>query len=100
MTPGASRAASSTSFAAWTVEGRAPDQLLLADFMGRTKSWLMIASLRRIPHALYFGRAVVPARLQVGQTDAGTHIRLVGFHKLYSRILLAAAAAKFTTAAR
>ena len=31
------------SFAAWTVEGRAPDQVLMADYMGRTKSWLMVA---------------------------------------------------------
>ena len=28
------------AFAAWTVEARAADQLLLGDFSGRTKSWL------------------------------------------------------------
>ena len=49
-------------FAAWTVEGRAPDQLLLADFMGRTKSWLMIASLGESHTRLYFGSAVVPGK--------------------------------------
>src|SRR5260221_12785433 len=27
------------SFAAWSVEARAPDQLLLSDFTRRTKSW-------------------------------------------------------------
>ena len=32
------------SFAAWTVEARAADQLLLADFTGRTRSWLMVAT--------------------------------------------------------
>src|SRR5262245_22419080 len=30
-------------FAAWKVEARAPDQLLLRDFTGRTRSWLMVA---------------------------------------------------------
>ena len=34
-----------TSFSAWTVESRSEDQLLLADFTGRTKSWLMVAHL-------------------------------------------------------
>ncbi|MEP7330353.1 MAG: hypothetical protein ABI777_14175, partial [Betaproteobacteria bacterium] len=29
------------SFAAWTVEARRSDQLLLADYQGRTRSWLM-----------------------------------------------------------
>ena len=34
------------SFAAWNVEARASDQLLLADFRGRTRSWLMSAARR------------------------------------------------------
>jgi hypothetical protein len=76
-------------FAAWRVERRAPDQLLLCDFMGRTRSWLMVA-----PHEtgtrLYFGSAVVP---RAGQASIGPGFNAnLGFHKLYSRVLLHAAA--------
>ncbi len=95
------------AFAAWTVEARAPDQLLLADFLGRTKSWLMIAAVDESHTRLYFGSAVVPgndvgralARHPKSRAEARPTF-LLGFHKLYSRILLRAAAAKFTTAAR
>ena len=85
------------SFAAWRVEGRNTDQLLLADFTGRTKSWLMVVPVGGTtvgPRTqLYFGSAVVP------RVDAGTGERkmgfafhsLLGFHKLYSRLLLKAA---------
>jgi len=81
-------------FVAWSVEARAPDQLLLADFVGRTKSWLMVArddgsgSTR-----LYFGSAVVPVRdRKTGRASLGTvHSALLGFHKLYSQLLLRAA---------
>jgi hypothetical protein len=83
------------AFAAWSVEARAPDQLLLCDFMGRTRSWLMVAPAGTPGGTrLYFGSVVVPVR------DAGTgrmslgpvHGRLLWFHTLYSRMLLAAAA--------
>src|SRR5450631_2809570 len=30
-----------SSFAAWKVEDRTPNQLLMSDFQGRTRSWLM-----------------------------------------------------------
>ncbi len=30
------------SFAAWTVEASAPNQLLMRDFLGNTRSWLMV----------------------------------------------------------
>src|SRR4051812_28810807 len=54
-----------SSFAAWSVEGRAPDQLLLSDFSGRTRSWLMVSASDEPGLActrLYFGSAVVPVR--------------------------------------
>jgi hypothetical protein len=83
------------AFAAWTVEDRAPDQLLMADFMGRTKSWLMVAASGAVGTRLYFGSAVVPVRDKSGRLTLGLPFRaLLGFHKLYSRALLAAAAAK------
>jgi hypothetical protein len=88
------------SFAAWQVEDRSQDQLLLADFTGNTRSWLMTAPVGQHPGdvrtLLYFGSAVVP-RLdaRTGKEDMGRPYRvLLGFHKLYSRILLRSARAR------
>ncbi len=83
------------TFAAWTVEARAPDQLLLCDFMGRTRSWLMVAPAEAPGGTrLYFGSVVVPERNATTGESAmpATHSRLLGFHRLYSRMLLSAAA--------
>jgi len=84
------------TFAAWNVEARAADQLLLCDFQGRTRSWLMVTPIPGHAAAgtrLYFGSAVVPA-LQGGTAKPRLgpvfHL-LLGFHKLYSRALLSAA---------
>jgi hypothetical protein len=83
------------SFAAWTVEARARNQLLLRDFTGRTCSWLMVADAEREPGTrLYFGSVVIPVRdAASGQTRMpSAHAKLLGFHTLYSRLLLRAAA--------
>jgi len=86
-------------FAAWTVEARAADQLLLCDFTARTRSWLMTATQRvdGVAHTLLlFGSAVVPRRGASGNR-AGLGFAfgvLLGFHKLYSRALLSAARAR------
>lgn len=74
-------------FAAWSVEGRAPDQLLMCDYAGSTRSWLM-ASPAGQGTRLYFGTAVVRSR------QGGVFRALLGFHKLYSRVLLRAAASR------
>jgi hypothetical protein len=74
-------------FAAWHVEQRAPNQLLLCDFMGRTRSWLMVepaSAEGRAATRLYFGSAVTAGR----ETRFSA---LIAFHKLYSRLLLSAA---------
>lgn len=76
------------TFAAWSVEGRAVNQVLMRDeFTGRTRSWLMSES---IPSGtrLYFGSAVVPRR---DGTLPRRFSLLLGLHRLYSRILLGAA---------
>jgi hypothetical protein len=79
------------AFAAWTVEARAPDQLLMCDFLSRTRSWLMVLPIEGGTR-LYFGSAVVPVRSKSGELTLGsTYLSLMGFHKLYSRILLRAA---------
>lgn len=87
-------------FAAWRVEGRTAEQLLLADFTGRTRSWLMVEPLAPSGATsgtrLYFGSAVVPrgARKGGGRGAMGFGFHaLLGFHKLYSRLLLRAACA-------
>lgn len=89
------------SFAAWSVEGRSPNQLLLSDFTGHTKSWLMVAPAGRGGTAstrLYFGSAVVPiVNAKSGRATLGFAFRsLLGFHKLYSRVLLLAARSRLT----
>lgn len=89
-------AGTADTFAAWRVEARAIDQLLLSDMFGRTRSWLMVrpeptgASMHT---RLYFGSAVVPVRdPQSGQMRMGLGFgALAGFHRLYSRLLLASA---------
>ncbi len=85
----------SDSFAAWMVEGRAPDQLLLRDFSGRTRSWLMTSTNAASPETtrLFFGSAVLPAQTRgAGRAPMGWAFHaLLRFHKLYSRALLRAA---------
>lgn len=84
------------NFSAWSVEERTTDQLLLRDFLGRTRSWLMV----RLPDAatprstrLYFGSAVVPKSLSaVGEPSFGFAFHaLYRFHCLYTKALLRAA---------
>lgn len=85
------------SFSAWRVKARAANQLLLADFTGRTQSWLMVAPVADSgtdeKTRLYFGSAVVPQAARHGAPRSmgfGFHA-LLGFHRLYSRLLLGAA---------
>jgi hypothetical protein len=86
-----------TSFAAWDVEARAPNQVLLCDFQGRTCSWLMSAPTPSGQATkLFFGTAVVPiVDRRSGQRKLGvTFQTLLGFHKVYSRVLLRAAVSR------
>jgi hypothetical protein len=85
------------SFAAWRVEARAVDQLLMCDFLGNTRSWLMVVA-GEAGTRLYFGSAVV-ARTdpRTGRRALGRSFRaLLGFHRRYSRILLHAARSRLT----
>jgi hypothetical protein len=85
-----------TSFAAWQVESRYDDQLLLADFTGRTRSWLMTSPVNDTAASrtrLYFGSAVVSSRnAETGSQGKGLASKaLYRFHRLYSRLLLQSA---------
>ena len=88
-------------FAAWQVEARAENQLLLCDFKGRTRSWLMSAPGQGAGATrLFFGSAVVPAvDRRTGRAHMGFMFKaLLGFHRLYSRALLRAAARRLARA--
>ncbi|MCY7315923.1 MAG: hypothetical protein LH480_09960 [Rubrivivax sp.] len=99
------------AFAAWSVEARAADEILLCDIGGSTRSWLMVRSSAggvgdasdvggvigaNVVTQLFFGSAVVakrgPSGLTLGKQNLGWIFHaLLGFHKLYSRLLLGAA---------
>jgi hypothetical protein len=87
------------TFAVWGVEGKAENQLLLCDFLGRTRSWLMVDATEQGNLAstrLYFGSAVVPERnAKTGQAKYGLGFHaMLGFHRLYSRALLRSAVSR------
>lgn len=73
------------TFAAWSVEAREKDQILLRDYQGKTRSWLMV-SKESTGTRLYFGSAVI-AQKDSGEIGRGFKL-LMGFHKLYSILLL------------
>lgn len=86
-------------FAAWTVEAREADQILMCDFMGSTRSWLMSVADTAAPRpttSLYFGSAIVPRR---GAGRLGIGFRLmVPLHRLYARALLRSAVRRLASA--
>lgn len=82
--------ASVERFAAWKTEQRSDDEILLD--AGRTRSWLSVSHAGNGSPAttLLFGSAVVP-RSADGRMGLAFHA-LLGFHRLYSKLLLNAAA--------
>ncbi len=72
-------------YAAWRVEDRTADQILLCDVAGRTRSWLM-----HEPGQFYFGSAVTPPA--PNQSLGWLFTTLLPFHKVYSQGLLGSAA--------
>ena len=84
---------SSSKFAAWHVEDRSENELLMCDFRERTRSWLMVVPLNTVGEPrtrLYFGSAVVPVRnSKTEKLSIGfTYEALLGFHRIYSILLL------------
>ena len=78
-------------FAAWTVERRGENEILMCDFLSRTRSWLMIEKAEA-GTKLHFGSTVVPAK---GSESLDFGFRaLLGFHQIYSVLLLYAAKRK------
>jgi len=87
------------SFAAWTVEDRKRDQILVCDYQGRTRSWLMVEPITGGPGAatrLFFGTGVASATdRKTGRKTMPLLFRLLlGFHRRYARALLRSAMTK------
>jgi hypothetical protein len=78
-------------FAAWRVLDRAENQLLLMDVRGQTCSWFRLEP-ESDGTQLHFGSAVIRSKKSSsGRRMGWTYRALLGFHRLYSRILLRAA---------
>ena len=78
------------TFAAWSVEARDDEQLLLCDYQSKTRSWLMVEPMPDRQTRLYFGSAVVQARNKhekITKRKFGFGL-LLKFHKMYSIALL------------
>lgn len=76
-------------FAAWKIESRNENELLMCDMSGRTRSWFMVQHIDSRTQ-LYFGSAVVPKKDETtGKSSLGLiFTALLGFHKIYSVLLL------------
>jgi hypothetical protein len=81
---------SATSFAVWRVGARTATQLLMCDCYERTRSWFCVVPLDGDRTLLQFGSAVAAGRdKQTKAVATGRGFRLLlGFHVLYSKILL------------
>lgn len=66
------------------INGR-DNELLLCDFVGRTHSWFMVEK-DEAKTKLYFGSAVVPQKRGAGL--GFIFVALLGFHQIYSVLLL------------
>ncbi len=88
----------SDRFAAWKVEHRSDQEILLD--AGQTRLWLCVVTepTSSPTTTLLFGSAVVPMRHN-GKFGLAFHA-LLGFHRLYSRLLLAAASRRLAATAR
>lgn len=75
-------------FAAWTIEERTDNQLLMRDFLGKTRSWLKLEHTAGSTR-LFFG-SWVGTKGDTGRLSLTTNIAYP-FHRLYSRTLLAGA---------
>jgi hypothetical protein len=78
------------TFAAWHVEDRSENQMLMCDFLGRTRSWFKVIPISQTRTQLYFGSAVSSRQNPTtGKLSLGFGFRaLLGFHKIYSMLLL------------
>lgn len=79
------------TFAAWNVEDRSKNQLLLIDVHKRTGSWFMVETLATGGRLLFGSVVFRTEESPAGRNMRWTYRSLLGFHRLYSRALLSAA---------
>lgn len=80
------------AFAAWNEHSRSDNQLVMMDIRQQTCSWFMLMPQEN-GNRLYFGSAVMRGQeTSSGRKMKWTYRCLLGFHRLYSRALLQAAA--------
>lgn len=86
----------SENFAAWSVEDRAENQLLLCDYQGQTRSWLRVVNLNEGNTLVYFGSAVISKKDLDGKAIEFSRVfKFIGwFHHLYSKALITCAVKK------
>ncbi|WP_299989607.1 hypothetical protein [uncultured Ruegeria sp.] len=79
--------------ACWKTVQRTQQELQMKVEKGRVRTWLMVEPAQGGASKLWFGSAIVPKPAQTGKAGGiGFVFRtLMGFHKLYSRVLLRAA---------
>tara|TARA_R110002074_G_scaffold44782_11_gene116494 strand:- start:3318 stop:3806 length:489 start_codon:yes stop_codon:yes gene_type:complete len=78
-------------FAAWTVEARQADQILLCDLAGHTRSFLAVERMADAGTKVLFGSAVAPSK----SGDLGRGVKAMApLHRFYSSSLLRAACHK------
>ncbi len=77
-------------FAAWHVEDRSENELLMCDFLGRTRSWFKVIPVSQTHTRLYFGSAISSRQNpKTGKHPLAFGFKtLLGFHQVYSMLLL------------
>ena len=77
-------------FAAWHVENRSENEMLMCDFLGRTQSWFKVTPVSETRTQLYFGSAISSSQNpKTGKLSLGFGYKaLLGFHQIYSMLLL------------
>ena len=86
-------------FAAWHVENRSENELLMCDFLGRTRSWFKVIPINETRTKLYFGSAISSRRdPRTGKLSLGLGFQaLLGFHQIYSVLLLYSAKSRMVS---
>ncbi len=84
------------TYAAWDLEARNENQILMCDFQKATRSWLMTQAAENDQTRLYFGSAVVGKKSKSGDVkQLPLLVRLLmPAHRFYARSLLRSAAAR------
>ncbi|MFC3151425.1 hypothetical protein ACFOEK_10345 [Litoribrevibacter euphylliae] len=81
-----------TQFSSWNEEARGENQILMSDFMNKTRSWLKtedISDDQQTKTRLYFGSVVVPPQTKNGPGEFGFLFHATtGLHVVYSKALL------------